>query len=266
MVVVVYNPDNEDFITNIRYYVSAAEKVVVIDNSKKPILKDKLIKFKNVEYIQLFKNVGIAKAQNIGIKRLLEIKNIKYILFFDQDSYLSENSIFELYSDLKFLEKNKNIGLIAPKENNTVSKERYSNLTEVISSGSLIPVKSLKVNGLMMEELFIDFVDYEWCWRASKNDYLIICDNKVCLNHQTGKKNSILGKIISQPFRDYYLYRNIIFLSNQGLTIWSNKKILFKLFKRTIFELVFCGNKRSRFSYIVRGIKSGIHKDMGSME
>lgn len=37
----------------------------------------------------------------------------------------------------------------------------------LINSGMLVPVSTLKDVGLMKEELFIDYVDIEWCLRAA---------------------------------------------------------------------------------------------------
>lgn len=37
----------------------------------------------------------------------------------------------------------------------------------VMSSGSIIPLKKFREVGLYNDKLFIDFVESEWCWRAS---------------------------------------------------------------------------------------------------
>lgn len=266
VVIVTYNPNKNDFISNLNHYSKVASKIVVVDNSEKPELKEILNNFDNVEYIVFKDNLGIAKAQNVGIGRLFEFESIKYILFFDQDSYLEVHGIEKLYSSLNEFLKNNDVGLIAPNDEVVNTKGRYSIKKEVISSGSMIPVKSLKNIGLMREELFIDFVDYEWCWRANRKKYLIICDNEVHLVHQTDKPKVILGKTVSKPFRNYYYYRNIIFLLLNNLTIWPKRMAFFKMFKHTVFELIFCENRKQRYVYIVSGIKAVLNKDMGRLD
>lgn len=43
----------------------------------------------------------------------------------------------------------------------------------IISSYSLVPLRNFLIVGNMDERLFIDFVDDDWCWRASA--FLINC-------------------------------------------------------------------------------------------
>ena len=61
----------------------------------------------NVELITLNENVGIAKAQNIGIKIALKNK-ADFILLSDQDTFYPDNYIakmFEVYSKIENKEK-----------------------------------------------------------------------------------------------------------------------------------------------------------------
>lgn len=263
IVIVVYNPDLKDFMNNLNNYVESARAIVIIDNSENPFIGDYLSDFVNIHYIALNSNVGIAKAQNIGIDYLISVNNIENVLFFDQDSYLTEIQVNNLVQTLKLIPKDEKIGLVSP--GTSENKEKISMEKEVISSGSLIPVSSIMIVGKMREEFFIDFVDYEWCWRARSLGYGIYSNNSIILSHQTDNPTLVMGKVVSKPFRDYFFYRNVIYLMRNKMMIDSKKMFMYKIFKHTIFELFFCKDKIQRFKYIMHGINDGINKKMGKL-
>ena len=68
------------------------------------------------------------------------------------------------------------VNRIIPKE-----EELYTSADYIISSGTLIHVDAFKAVGLMMEELFIDYVDLEWGLRAKKMGYHCFVANHVVL-------------------------------------------------------------------------------------
>lgn len=259
IIIVTYNPDEKDFIGNINEYIDSSNNIVVVDNSKNPYVGESLIKYSNIEYICAGDNLGIAKAQNIGIEYLISQK-VKYLLFFDQDSYLSTEQINSLMKSIEYLRTSHRVGIIAPGNDETSIK--YTLEKEVISSGSLIPVEVLKDIGNMRDDFFIDFVDYEWCWRARSKGYKVYSDNSVILSHQTDEPDKVVGKIVSKPFRDYYFYRNSIYLLKNGLMIDSKVMFIYKFIKHTVFEIFFCKNKLKRIKFIISGINDGINGKM----
>jgi rhamnosyltransferase len=56
-----------------------------------------------------------------------------------------------------------------PNKQNTFTHPQY-----VITSGSFIPISIFNDVGFMREELFIDFVDIDWCLRARAKGYEIV--------------------------------------------------------------------------------------------
>lgn len=68
----------------------------------------------------------------------------------------------------------------------------------------------------MNEELFIDYVDLEWCWRAVNKGYKIIGNAEVSINHTLGDyRKTFLNFEVNMrtPLRHYYITRNTIYLS-----------------------------------------------------
>ena len=65
--------------------------------------------------------------------------------------------------------------------------ERIIEVQQTLSSGSLIPKKAFIEIGGMEEDLFIDLVDYEWCWRAQKQGFSTFVTKEVKMAHRLGE-------------------------------------------------------------------------------
>lgn len=260
IVIVTYNPNTIILSQNIREYNEIARHIILIDNSENGLSeKDDLLKISsNIEIIELFENRGIAAAQNIGIKILCD-RNIEFIVFFDQDSSLTSKQVQLLMNSFD----NERIGLVGPTKKNGVG---ISQVSETLSSGSIIPVRVINEVGNMREDLFIDLVDYEWCWRAKDAGYLLEKNNEVKIKHQSGE-GKFLGFIgISKPFRLYYQFRNFIYLSNSTYIPKKYKRIGYlKLIIRGIVNILFFDSRIERFRYIKRGIKDGRAGRLGKL-
>jgi len=231
-VLVLYNPDK--VITNkcIDMLLSQVDVLVLIDNSPCANLDYQNGTFEDRKCIYKFLggNVGIAAAQNEGI-RILKGTDINYLLFMDQDSIPPLNMLCNLLDGVRVLEqKSVILGAIGPRAVNRQDLKAYkgsvrkgvgynedlTEVTELISSGTLIPFHNFDIVGDMDSSLFIDGVDHEWCWRArhKMNARFFILES-VQLSHQLGEGDrSFLGVRIPipSPFRVYYQFRNYFFL------------------------------------------------------
>lgn len=259
VIVVVYNPHVTDVCDRISNYDAAVDHVYIIDNSSKNQEKEFYKESrKNVTYVALQSNKGIAYAQNFGAHLAMD-HGYPFLLFFDQDSYIKGDEIKGLLSAAI---ANDEVACASPSSTN---KTKYS--SETISSGSLIPSKKFEIVGDFQEQLFIDFVDYEWCWRANAMGYRILEVAGVRLIHQIGSTNYRVGKLVSAPFRNYYYYRNFLFLlKSKSLNTKQSRKWMIKALKHTIFELGFSPHRIKRLKYIFDGIRDGLSGHMGIME
>ena len=207
--IVTFYPDVEKLLENVSKLSTIAQSIVIIDNTGLHALF-KETGFKNINLIRLDKNLGIAKAQNIGIKILNDDPKIKKILFLDQDSYFDPLDIKELLIQYERIKKlDKNLGAIGPIPINSLTNEPYLNkkLRLKLKENNIIPVRELISSGILTEKgnfhfigdfaeyLFIDYVDHEWCWRLKsygKNCYLAPTSK---LFHNLGEnQKKIFGK------------------------------------------------------------------------
>lgn len=241
--------------------------IYIFDNDSLNIkgLEVMLKKYPDVTLIRGQENYGIAIAQNKAIKVLQE-DNIKFILFLDQDSFFSQNNLTKLINDFNNYSSKKKLGILSAVPNFERKKaESIEEVKQCISSGMLVRSDDINIVGSMLDELFIDMVDFEWCWRFKKKGYVVAKDYNCSFKHQIGTESRTLGKIEISPFRLYYVFRNTIFLilTRKTLDVSQSIYLTYKLGKQIVFNLLFCHAKKQRLKYIYLGIKDGLNKKMG---
>ncbi len=226
-VVVTYNPDWVAVQQLANRLFSAGVQSIIVDNSEVEI-NNKTLDREYCTLLSLGENLGIASAQNKGIDYCLE-KNADIIVFFDQDSVISDEFISKLVEPI--MTQNENIvaptfidaekGFFYP----IVSISKYGMRKKVlpsktspsfhtntaISSGTAVKSTVFDIVGKMKEDLFIDYVDTEWCLRCENFGIkiLILPDNQML--HSIGDKSfNIAGFTVPvhSPQRRYYRVRN----------------------------------------------------------
>lgn len=231
----------------------------------------------NVVYKKMKGNAGIAKAQNEGIKYAIS-KNFDFVLFLDQDSLVPQDMVIKLHNQFCFLEsQGYRVGGIGPQPYNREKGKPYSaNIkkgffvndclrkeSEIISSASLYRIRLFEEVGLMEEVLFIDYVDFEFCWRASYyGKYLFFVDSSLYLSHKLGEGDKMFLGIsvkIPTPFRIYYRFRNYFILMRRRYVplYWKVANGIKNIAKYVYFPL-FCKPRRYYFERINKGICDGI--------
>lgn len=240
IVVVLYNELPKPYIFDVKDC-----NIILVDNTPNRNLKISGI---NIHYIPLFKNTGIAKALNVGLQTAKELSS-KWVLTMDQDSELSPNMIPEY---IKFISSNsEKIGLLAPLINMYAGDEKqtsntYCRIDEAITSGSLISMEAFDNVGGFKEELFIDGVDFEFCWNLKKHGYSIYQLNSVVMQHQLGetKEYKFWGKhlfyVTNHNFiRRYYMTRNSLYIKSLYADIMPKPSFLESLGIVSLFKIVF---------------------------
>lgn len=227
-VVILYHPDAEEVIRNIRSYIDYVSNLIVFDNSgcsNNIIEAIKAISSKIV-VIQNQQNEGIAKPLNSAVQICGD--KTDWLLTMDQDSYFEQSQASTFFAAFKkiFYEK-ENIAIVCPNHssttvNNAVNEE-YKEVHRAITSGSLINVKICKQLNGFDEKLFIDDVDFEYCYRCVLEGFKIIQFTNIYLNHFIGTQKdagyfSVLKKSnrsIHSPVRVYYMVRNFLYVSSK---------------------------------------------------
>ncbi|MCC8089330.1 MAG: glycosyltransferase family 2 protein [Rikenellaceae bacterium] len=237
IVVVLYKPTIEQVKDKLR--LSFEGTVIFIDNTSHPNkdIESLICSTPNCSYFPLYRNEGIAKAQNIGIKVALE-NGATHIIFFDQDSVVGDGYGEQLTKKYEELRLNQiPIGILGPKiksvynQDSTTPKsidgETFKSYPEIISSGCCVDKRFINEVGGLDNSLFIDSVDFEWCWRAKQNGYVVGQTESLCLLHRCGESELASGDnrwVVSSPFRYFYQGRNYIWLSRRNYVPRSFKR------------------------------------------
>lgn len=248
-VVVTYNPDVETFIHSLSSIATQVDCIYIVDNGSLFDFKD-LLCFDNVSFHSLGQNFGIGYAQNYGIKLALR-SGSEFIMLSDQDTIYPVQYTSIMKRSLSF---HKEAGAVAPVFEDDRSKKVYKFFSEntyflrkfsaksgqcyifqTIASGMLIRSDTLKRVGLMNEELFIDWVDFEWCWRVTSYGYKILLNSDVKIFHSLGDSvlnTSFIDLHVRSSLRHYYITRNAFFLSLYSDYLSRTRKVA--LFLRSL--------------------------------
>lgn len=264
---VLYNP-NESVLTNLNSYSNCVDVSVVVDNSDtKNEISQSLKNDPNFIYIDMDGNKGIAAALNKGIE-YLNSKNIDFALTMDQDSLFPTKYYPNI---LKLVDKYKTdysvIGLNFNQEN--------SGLDEIIeapywiTSGNFVNISDFMSVGGLMNELFIDYVDFELGYKFKKNGFKICYLKDFSLKHTIGNPIEIhlFGKTYyamnHSPIRYYYRYRNAYYLYHFVDRQFFKKEYYKEMIVNTLKMLIYEKNQKVKFSMIRKGIQDAKCKKMG---
>lgn len=278
--IVTYNPEINRLNENISRLLKQCQEIVIVDNNSPNIecIREIIEENKNISLICNNRNLGIAKALN----QLLEVayvRGFKWILTMDQDSLLLPG-IVERYVEF---ENDKSVAMVTctiQERNDTeTTKSRnetaYENVRKCITSGCYTNVEAVMQVGLFDESYFIDYVDFDMCYRLLLQGYQIIKVNHVGLLHSTGAlepfrvmgKNVKVGKrniyiYHENPIRIFYFFRNTVyFWRKYG---WRGREFTNPLHIawRALLVVLYETPKAEKIKMIFRGIRDGCRKEI----
>lgn len=278
-IIILFNPDIKIILENLNELSAQVDEVCLVDNTPQTDNSKYFEQVANMHYIGLQENVGIAKAQNIGINYFLDKPNIKYLLFLDQDSKISKNLAISLRDDYVNLSKQFCVIAIGPQAISSDTKKTYVSNSSIIkkifvdnkeywkmrnipSSYSLTEKETFIKYGFFNERLFIDCVEHEWFWRVKEKSHGdLYIDPALKFSHQMGTPIKFFGykTSISTPFRLYYQVRNVLWVAKLGYSPKSwKKKQLTRLVIKSFWYPIFISPRLKYLKSIARGIKDGL--------
>jgi len=216
-VVIWYNPTEKE-VGAVRLYNNDVTQVIIIDNSTKDN-SSLCSSLKNVEYIPLLINRGIAYALNRGCERALQL-GADWVLTMDQDSEWKTNRVADFVTEALQYDSFDQVGIFCPYHDaGPLARPgkrtlRFAPWDMVMTSGNLLRLEAWKqVNGFR-EDFFIDCVDDEIDCHLLQMGWQIIRCNQITLNHHLGYgAHHIYGTSYSytpHPIgRYYYIGRNL---------------------------------------------------------
>jgi len=210
--------------------------ILIIDNASDEVTRQELATLAPCDATTLIlneRNEGIAHAFNQAVQ-WARSNAFQWILTLDHDSEATPGMVDKLASTYAALERHgiQNVGVIGanPFDQNTQVFRQYRprdeggmplEEEEVISSGSLIPLRVIDVVGPFNEDLFIYCVDTEFCMRLVRHGFRVYVCTEAVLLHREGfrRRHRFLwrhaihdhyGKVAR-----YYIARNTIHMLKQ---------------------------------------------------
>ena len=178
------------------------------------------------ELINSQENCGISVARNSAIKK--SSKDTQYLLFLDDDVYLSKDTIEVLE---KYISENNSVGIVAPRAVFVNSKKtiqsasfinkwtgsfRSKDSNEILECDFVDPLCMLvrknvaETVGGFNEEYYRSHEGVDFCLKIKKARYKVVYNPNVTVEHDIEPKTAT-------GIRLYYLYRNKIFLIKDHL-------------------------------------------------
>lgn len=294
-VIVAYHPDTTKLLRLIELVMPSVSYLYVMDNGGTAWLEG-TIKERNwyrVCRVDMAGNQGISKALNRSFK-LLAAKSVSWVATFDQDSCPPTGMLQLLLAELNRsgINNQLKVAAIGP----TIVDVRGGVVVRhpfiVFSKYSATKIASLKgsealkvgyliTSGCMIsvdawrqvqfdENLFIDIVDIDWCWRVINSGYCVLGTGQVEMPHEISEAgiSERFGRSVNKynPIRRYYFVRNSVYLIIRKKTTIAQMCYLCRGIASTIFSaLLSDADTKSSLSAIFRGAFDGFTGKMGSV-
>ncbi len=265
-IVVLFEPNMKE-IRHIQGYYKQVDLALIFDNSVEDhfdIINQFIeIDMETVIYKHFSKNIGLCAALNLGMKMMSEA-GCDWALILDADSFVISD-ILNIYKKELLALSVKDVAILAPIHIYDRGQKRpFQGTRELrwsMTSGCFYNVEIfMKMNGFM-EELFLECLDLDYCFRVRSYGYHIIECGEAELQHYPAqtKKVTVMGKKLfcygwDSPWRYYMQARNLLWIfmrykSLEGITmyIWKWLKVLL-LFK----------NKRQYIIQMLKGSREGL--------
>lgn len=289
-VIVTYQPTAHHLQLLAECLSKQVEHIIIIDNCSNNLAFDALKINANIALQLNNENIGLAAAYNQGI-RLAKEQGFTHLILFDQDSMPGHDMLEQLhqalakkncttlqaaaagpkYIDIKGLSISPFVKIDGFRLNRIAcAKNEIVEVDHLISSGCLIDMQALAKIGGFTDDLFIDYVDTEWCLRARYLGLLLLGVGSANMLHSIGEKHyKLLGKTIpiDMPVRLYYKFRNQVWLFKQPWVSWRWRLIDgVRIIQLLIAFVFFVPGKRTNLFFIIKGIKDGVFSRMGKIK
>lgn len=268
-VCIAYNSEPVRFAEVLRA-ASAESDVLVVDNSTTESARARvhsIAKSTGAMYHSMQRNAGIASAINHGAREAFA-RGFDAIVMLDDDSIVPPGFISRMCES--YAASDGAVVSVLGAELASISTSCLLPTKTMMSSGTLVSRAAFEQVGPMFEPLFVDYVDFEWGWRANELGWSVLVDAGVTISHRRGAGAfSVFGRTIhySSPVRDYYSVRNLIFLTRMSMVPGGRAVVLIgKQFARMGVLAIAGPERRARVSEFLRGLSDGVRNRLGQRD
>jgi rhamnosyltransferase len=223
-VLTTYRPD-ADLFERFVATIGACHCVVVVDNTPGGHPFGPLPP--RVQVLQDGKNKGLGRALNQGLDAARSAGADCAILF-DQDSSPDPALLQRMLAVLVAVNRVHGpcaaIGprllddALSPASPSATPAHALKDMTCLPTSGLLFRLDAAGADQRFSEELFLDFVDFDWCWRLRARGWRFFCALDVGMPHRLGvAQRRLLGLTYHVPatYRHYFQFRDTLMLTTK---------------------------------------------------
>lgn len=282
--IVVYNPVLGTLNDTISSLLVNCSKVLLFRNSVlgKSLAQTLVEKYTDrLEFVGCGENVGLGEAHVFFLNYARQAE-YDYLILSDQDSYYPENFtkgmlefgndncciVCPAWVDLNSGRHEYRMGQYFLEGANLKFKDgdNSGNLAHGITSGMFINMKILPEHIMPDMQLFIDWIDNDWCWRLISEGFVIGYNPEIILKHELGDDRSALfGFTRRSETRNYYILRNLVFLLiNRSYKVRVKRFLIIKLCQQVLMVLFLSrGSFIKRFSLVSNALYRGYRGILG---
>jgi rhamnosyltransferase len=278
-VIVTYYPDSGLF-DRIERVAAQVSQTVIVDNGSPTSCIEQLTKITDSFEVHLIlntSNMGLASALNTGIYWAAS-RGFRWILTLDQDTAVAPDMIDTLAEVFRCYPFPERLAVIGSNYRNKVNGKLFfehvigtngfpgTEMTSVLTSGSLVSIDALQTIGSFRDDFFIDCVDHEYCLRARAHGFQVAMTSKPVMEHGIGHltEHRLLWKSVGtsnhSPVRQYFMTRNTLILAREyfGMEPRWILNYLWAWVKSIILILLFEEERLSKIRNIFRGCVDGL--------
>lgn len=271
LIFTTYKPSHQ-FEERIEKVQPFCDYIIIVDNT--PNGYNFSVSQSSVLILQDGKNKGLADALNDGIRVAIKLK-VKYLMLFDQDSEVTEELVGKLYRSI--IKANVSLGnriCIGPnhvddKRNRkemsnmlSFSEVTFKSVSALPTSGITFCIDALTADDYFDNEMFLDFVDFDWCWKLGKKGWMFYRIMEISMFHRLGLGEYRVFNVKfykTNPYRHYYQIRDTLRISFKAHTpLYSRIRLLSVIpFKVIAYPIIF-GDSMERLKWSYKGFRDFI--------
>jgi len=289
-IIVTYNAGKK-LLACLRSIKHQVEEVVFVDNGSDEetvsLLNDIGSTYDGVKIFYNPENLGIAAALNIGVRYCLS-RGYKWILTLDHDSEATPDLVEKLVGAYEELRKRgtENIAIVAANLFDTnirsfMTRQEWFKGDDVrqgnraLTSGSLFNAAVFEQVGFFNDDLFIYYVDDDFCLRCTSKGWGIYKCRSAVLLHQEGVKEVrefLWKKFIYRNYDSsarYYISRNAVHMAKSYLRhgrYYNCWKIAERLSSQAVRIVLFGKNRGILLRFMLKGLFDGIMGKYGRID
>ena len=255
----------EDLLRSIHRITYPNWEIVIVDNgSSDKVSEDLIIQYPDVIFLRSNKNLGFAGGNNFGMEKC----DGDFVLFINNDVEVESDFIEPLVAAFS---EYPNVGMASPRihyfsppgvcqyagcteinpftiRNITIGNGQKdvgqfleSRITGYVHGAAMLVSKNvIEKVGMMYEDYFLYYEEYDWCHRIKKNGYQAIYVGSSLVHH---KESASTGQ--NSPLRTYYLTRNRLLFARRN---FSFKNRIISMFFFTLVSV-----PKNIFSLAIKG-------------